>query len=135
MVTTSTTKSVRERSLCSGRTTLDSGIDYFYSSTDAAPSSSLEWKITGDCIYNNADSTFIEGNIMNNRTTFGMEIQDLPDSYVIIAEKHDGTFEVLTKKLTIREARNHLEIFNMHIKKEELKDIKKAFIYNMKEIT
>ena len=72
---------------------------------------------------------------MNNRTTFGMEIQDLPDSYVIIAEKHDGTFEILTKKLTIREARNHLEIFNMHIKKEELKDIKKAFIYNMKKIT
>ena len=34
---------------------------------------------------------------MNNRTTFGMEIQDLPDSYVIIAEKHDGTFEILKK--------------------------------------
>lgn len=70
MVTTSTTKSVRERRLCSGRTPLDSGIDYFYSSTDAAPSSSLEWKITGDCIYNNADSTFIEGNIIMNREEF-----------------------------------------------------------------
>ena len=71
---------------------------------------------------------------MNNRTTFGMEIQDLPNSYVIIAEKHDGTFEILTKKLNIREARNHLEIFNMHIRKEELKEIKKAFIFNLKEL-
>ena len=71
---------------------------------------------------------------MNNRTTFGMEIQDLPDSYVIIAEKHDGTFEVLTKKLNIREARNHLEIFNMHIRKEELKEIKKLFLYQINQL-
>jgi hypothetical protein len=71
---------------------------------------------------------------MNNRTTFGMEIQDLPDSYVIIAEKHDGTFEILTKKLNIREARNHLEIFNLHIKNEEFENIKKAFIFNLKEV-
>jgi len=122
-------------SLCSGRTTLDSGIDYFLDDTDAATSNNLEWKITCDCIRNNFYSTCIKGDItMNNITAFGMEIQDLPDSYVIIAEKHDGTFEILTKKLTIREARNHLEIFNMHIRKEEFENIKKAFIFNLKEV-
>ena len=134
MVSTSTTESVRERSLCSGSINLDSGIDYFLDDTDAATPNNLDWKIIGDCICNNKHSIRIEGNIMNMRITFGMDTQDLPNSYVIVAEKEDGTLEVLTKKLNIREARKHLEIFNLHIKNEELENIKKAFIFNLKEV-
>jgi uncharacterized protein (DUF111 family) len=113
---------------------LDSGIDYFLDDTDATTPNNLDWKIIGNCICNNMYSILIEGNIMNMRTTFGMDTQDLPNSYVIVAEKEDGTLEVLTKKLNIREARNHLEIFNLQIKNEEFENIKKAFIFNLKEV-
>jgi hypothetical protein len=58
---------------------LDSGIDYFLDDTDAATPNNLDWKIIGNCICNNMYSIRIEGNIMNMRTTFGMDTQDLPN--------------------------------------------------------
>jgi hypothetical protein len=70
MVSTSTTESVRERSLCSGSINLDSGIDYFLDDTDAATPNNLDWKIIGDCICNNKYSIRIEGNIIMNREEF-----------------------------------------------------------------
>lgn len=60
-------------------------------------------------------------------------MNDLPDSYVIIAELEDNSFRVITDKLNVREARDKLEIVQMNIKNKMVKGVVNAFMFNLKE--
>ena len=52
MVTTSTTKSVRERRLCSGINSLGGGVDFVSCNTDATKANNYHWKIIDYYVYN-----------------------------------------------------------------------------------
>lgn len=58
-------------------------------------------------------------------------MHDNTDTYVIVAEMKDSTFRVLTSKLNVKEARQKLEILHMNMKSDRLKEISRAFIYNL----